>query len=506
MIPEIFLALHDRVAGHARWWPERTALVHGERTLTWAEVAERAERVAAGLRAAGIGRSDPVGILLGNGVEYAEVVTAISRLGAVCVPLSGLLTPELVSGLAEHAGIRFLINDARLRDLTAGLELPQVVVGADYEAWLSAHEPDPTPSGLDPDDLFTVLYSSGTTGTPKGIEHSYAARARIASYSAQNLGIDRRSVTLIATAMYTNGTWMTLLPTLTMGGTTVVMERFDPGEFISLVERYAVTTTFLVPTMLAQILDHPDYAASRLAALDTIFCSGSPLPAAMRRRVLAETALEVVEAYGLTEGFSTMVRLRETPEDRFGTVGKPSPGADLVIVGPDGDELPAGRVGEIAGRSDTLMRGYHRDPEATAAALWHAPDGRVFLRTGDLGRLDEDGWLYLRGRTKDLIISGGLNVFAVDLEEALRAVEGVRDAAVVGIPDPRWGETPLVVVEPAPGTELDPEAIRAAANGRVAKHQRISVVQIRRRLPRNALGKVLKNVLAAEYLSTQEGG
>jgi acyl-CoA synthetase (AMP-forming)/AMP-acid ligase II len=285
--------------------------------------------------------------------------------------------------------------------------------------------------------------------------------------------------------------------TLLTGGTVVVLRSFDAGAWMQAVERHRVTNSAMVPLQFQRILEHPDFDAHDLSSVECLMCCGSPLPAELKGEVMRRLNAQLVELYGLTEGVITTLE-PEDAEGRLASVGKPLIGTDILILGDDDRPCPAGVPGEIVGRCRYLMAGYYGRPDANAEATWTDQRGRRWLRTGDIGKLDEQGFLYLVDRKKDLIISGGQNVYPADIEFVLAAHPAVADVAVVGIDSPKWGETPLAVVV-LREAESDLEALQAWTNERVGRQQRIAGVVAVAELPRNPNGKVLKRELRRRY-------
>jgi acyl-CoA synthetase (AMP-forming)/AMP-acid ligase II len=309
---------------------------------------------------------------------------------------------------------------------------------------------------------------------------------------------------VLATPFYSNTTCVTWLITTARGGTNVVLEKFSAEAFLDAVERRKGTHAMLVPVQYDRILDSPRFAGADLSSMRFLFSTSAPLRAETKRRILDGTRADLVEIYGLTEGGAvTVLEARKHP-DKLASVGRPGPGVDVRVVDETGREVPPGATGEVIGRSANMTSGYLNRPDDTKAmelVLGDGADGTLFYKTGDLGRFDADGFLYLLDRKKDVIISGGFNVYATDLEAMLLCHPDVREACVIGIPSERWGETPLGLVVVREGSAATGDTLRDFANERLGKLQRLSAVEIRADLPKNAIGKVLKRDLRAPYLA-----
>jgi acyl-CoA synthetase (AMP-forming)/AMP-acid ligase II len=346
-----------------------------------------------------------------------------------------------------------------------------------------------------PEGVFNIIYSSGTTGVPKGIVQSNAMRDAHVEL-ARSCGYDFDSVTLVSTPLYSNTTLVSFLPTIALGGTAVLMRKFDAGQFLALSERHRVTHAMLVPVQYRRLMEFEKFGDFDLSSYREKFCTSAPFPAELKHDVLARWPGGLTEYYGMTEGGGLCILFAHEHPDKLHTVGRPAPDNDIRVIDEDGKELPPGEKGEIVGRSRGMMLGYHNRPETTSAAYWISPEGKRFMRSGDVGRFDEDGFLILMDRKKDVIISGGFNIYPSDLEDIIRSHPDVVDAAVVGITSKEWGETPAAFVVAREGNA---EAIRAYANQRLGKLQRISRVQLVEQLPRNAIGKVLKRELRENF-------
>jgi acyl-CoA synthetase (AMP-forming)/AMP-acid ligase II len=307
------------------------------------------------------------------------------------------------------------------------------------------------------------------------------------------------AITLCSLGLYSNISWAAMLATIRVGGTLVIMPAFSAAGMVDLVERHGVTHGGFVPLQFRRLLELPDLEQRRLSSLQAIMCCGSPLPPDLKRATRDRLGCELVELYGLTEGIITTL----APEDfdrRIESVGKPIPGQRLKLIGDDDREAPPGAAGEIVGCGRLVMEHYHNRPDATAEATWMDAHGRRWLRTGDIGRLDAEGFLYIVDRKKDMILSGGQNVYPADIEAVLQQHPDVADVAVIAVPSEQWGETPLALVVPKPGIAADPAALVVWTNERVGRQQRISGVVLRDSLPRNPNGKILKRELRAEYV------
>jgi acyl-CoA synthetase (AMP-forming)/AMP-acid ligase II len=498
------MTITDFVVQHARWYPEKTAVVFEDRRLTWKELNSRANRVANRLAETGVCGGDRVAIVSPNCLEYPEIMFGALKAGAVIVPVSAMLRPETVCGELRDAQAKAVFAAHPLLPLAAGYREPcvRIVLAGSADQWTayeefrrdgSDAEPENPPSG---DDPYNIVYSSGTTGTPKGIVHTHQARVLFAMTCGLEFRLHNEAVSLISTPLYTNGTQLIYLPTVLAGGTLVLTRSFDALAFLGLVEKEKCTHAFLVPTQFIRIMDHPEFAHHDVSSIEILLSAAAPLSKDTKREILDKFPhAKLAELYGLTEGISTVLR----PDEQFskpGSVGKPRLGGDIKIIDGNGNELPRGRTGEIVGTNYSMMTGYYRDPGRTHEAQWRDRRGKLYLRTGDVGRLDEDGYLYIVDRKKDLIISGGFNIFPSDIESVLMSHPEVSEAAVIGMPDREWGETPVaIVVKMNPGSGLSENNLKEWANQRLAAYQKLSAVKFRTFLPRNELGKILKTEL-----------
>jgi len=492
--------------------PEGTALVVGDRRLTWSALDARICAVARALTGLGIGRGDRVAILSRNSLEYVEIFFGVLTAGGCAVPLPTMASAGALRLMIDDSGAKVLLASGEMRSLVEPFvqDLPGLVPGGRiaidfavdgwtaYPAWIESGPSSFEPARVLPGDDFNIIYSSGTTGQPKGIVHTHALRG-VMCMGLKAFGFAPGKVTLISTPLYSNVTMITWLPSMCTGTTVVLMEKFGADAFLRSCEKERVTHAVLVPVQYERILRHDGFGRFDLSSTSVKFSTSAPLRAPLKREIVQRWPGALVEIYGLTEGGASTVLLASAFPDKLDSVGRPAPGCDVRIIDDDGNEVRGGKIGEIVGRSGIMMKGYQNRPDATEEMLWRDAEGAVYLRTGDLGRLDEDGFLYVLDRKKDMIISGGLNVYASDLESVLAQHDAVREVAVIGIPSTEWGETPLALVVLASGAEATADALRAWANERLGKSQRITRVELRDELPKSAVGKVLKRQLREPY-------
>lgn len=498
------LELASLIPRQARYRPDATAVVFGEERLTYRQFWKRVARAGNALRSLGVGRGDKVATLAGNSLELLEIYWAVPTIGAVLVPLSPLLLREGLASLLRGSDARVLVAQSSLLPMLTKMtgELPQdglFIDGfspgfGDYRALRDRQDESLEPEPVGHDDLFNIMFTSGTTGVPKGIMHTHFVRSMYATLLGQALRMTPDSRTLHSGAIVFNGAFVTMVPSFFLGGTYVLMPQFDPDATIAAIEQERVTHVMLVPAQIVAILGAAGFDPRRLASLECILSLGAPLLQQDRQRLNDALPGRLYELYGLTEGFVTILDRNEAVR-KAGSVGIPPPCFRMRIERPDGTECAPGEAGEIVGRGPMLMTGYYKRPDLTAQAV---RDG--WLHTGDVGYVDEDGYLHLVDRMKDMIDSGGVKVYPRDIEEVAARHPDVREVAVFGVPSDKWGETPLAAVILRPGAVAGADSIRDWINDRVgARFQRVSGVVVLGDFPRSSAGKTLKRELRAPY-------
>jgi long-chain acyl-CoA synthetase len=508
----------DVMTSHGKWRTDKTAIICEDRRITWGEFNQRINKVANGLIKLGLQKGEKVSLLMANRIEVLEILFGTVKAGGVIVPLSAMVPGDSLARMINDSDSKFLFVGPELREVIGPYreEFKNIgqecffSVGEEAEDWNPYERLLDESSDKDPgvrliyEDAFNIMYTSGTTGVPKGILHSHHSRTQFASMFAIDYRIDSSAITIIATALYANGTWLTLLPTIFAGGTLVIMTKFDPKNFLDLVQKEKCTHTFMVPTQFTVLLEQPDFDSYDLSSMRIWNSAGSPLRLQTKQEVIKRFSGELLELWGLTEGAATTLK-PEDMERKTESVGIPLVGWDIGIIDDQGQELPRGEVGEIVAFSSWIMPEYYKLPEKTAEAIWIDKKGRTFLKTGDMGKVDEDGFLYILDRKKDMIISGGINIFASDIEEVLSRHPKIKDTAVIGVPHPKWGETPVAIIILKEGMSASEDKVMEWVNAKLAKYQRVSIVQFRDTdFPRNALGKVLKRELREAYQKTDK--
>ena len=477
------------------------ALRDERQTLSWREMVDRVERIAARLQADGLERGQSVAILGTSCVEYALVFLAAVRAGGVAAPLTTSASREQLEGMAHDSGARHLFIDrTKLAELGDDFlpGMTKVVVDQTLDSWMEQPRTRAEQFDPQPNDPFNIIYSSGTTGIPKGIVHSHQMRWRqFASTASSYLATGLPVRSLASTPLYSNTTMVGFLAPLLAGGTVRVMGKFDTRRWLAHAEEDRTSITMLVPVQYQRLMDEPTFDEFDLSSLAMKYCTSAPFSAELKREVLRRMPGGLVEVYSMTEGGVVCLLQCHEFTDKLHTVGRPAPGSELKVLDDEDREVPPGTPGNLVGRSQTMMSGYKNQPDKTREGYWTDPaTGETWQRMGDIGRIDADGFVELVGRAKDMIISGGFNIFPSDLEAALEKDPRVAEAAVVGIASRQWGETPVGFVRLAQGTSADAlDDVLAATNAQLGKTQRLSELHAIDEMPRSHIGKLLKTEL-----------
>nr|AAV91588.1 feruloyl-CoA synthetase [Rhodococcus opacus PD630] len=478
--------------------PKNEALVFDGRAVTYEEMALRTRRLAHGLHALGVEKGDCVGFFGFNDPAALEVMFAAGLLGATYLPLNARLT-------AEEA--RYVLGDSRCTTVIFGdqqadvagagavghpghhLDRPGRLVVHPHVRGVHAGQPDTRIDeqvGLD--DLSVLMYSSGTTGAPKGVmlSHGNMLWNALNQLLAQDMTSKERTLS-VAPLFHIGGIGGAVTPTLLNGGTVVLLRKFDAGVVLDTIEKERITTFFAVPTMIQELWHHPRFADADLSSLRAICVAGAPLPEALISP-WQDRDVAITQAYGLTETAPSVTMLSSADvRSKIGSAGKRTFFTDVDVVRPDGSSAEPHEIGEIVAKGPNVMLGYLNQPEATARTI---VDG--WLHTGDAGYFDDEGFLFICDRYKDMYISGGENVYPAEVEAALLRLEGIREAAVIGVPHEKWGETGMAFVVAADGTTLDEETVRARLREKLAGFKIPTFIQIAEALPRTATGKIRK--------------
>jgi len=493
--------------------PEKEALVFKDERLTYRQMRERAYKLANGLKSLGLNKGDRVAVFLKNGLEWFDIFFALASLGAVMVPINFLLKAKEVEFIINDSGSSLMItsdellkqveiersNMPTLREIISlGEDIPPLALS--YGQLRERAKDEPPPAGMvNSDDLFVLQYTSGTTGFPKGAMHTHSTLLWNSLHQIGDFGVTVKERYLCVPGLcWIAGLHDFTLATLWMGGTVVVMPSggLDINHLLGLIAKEKITKILLVPTILKQIIDFPGLNQYSLDSLEFVATGAEPVPVTVIQKfnqLLPRTTL--LQGYGLSEGPSIALYLpKEEALRKIGSTGKPATNCELMIVGESMEKAPPGVKGEIVIRSPATMIGYWKRPEETQKVLANG-----WLHTGDLAEYDEEGYIYIRGRKKDMYISGGLNVYPAEIENIIMKDPGVSEVAVIGIEDQRWGEVGWAVIVPKEAVEIEVKKIDDLCQKELAGYKVPKKYIVRNHpLPRTASGKIKKFELAEE--------
>jgi long-chain acyl-CoA synthetase len=503
MLAQRFGSIPDLIRAQADWRPGHPALIQDGQKLSYRELDTMMDQVACALQRDHVQVGDAIGICATASLDYAVLFMGVLRAGMVVVPLAPSTTAEGLAAMMQDAQVKMLFVDAAavatlapVRERIAALTVALDGSGSElaFKQWLGAPGCTPEAVACAPHWAFNLIYSSGTTGAPKGIIQPHVMRWEHVQRGI-GIGYGPDAVTLLSTPLYSNTTLVSFFATLSLGGSVLLMAKFDAAAYLALAQQYRVTHTMLVPVQYQRLLAMPDFDSYDLSSFIAKFCTSAPFSAALKTDVLKRWPGRLTELYGMTEGGGTCILMAHEHPDKLHTVGRPGLGSTFHLIDDDGNLVAPGASGEIVGRSDSMMSGYHNQRAKTTEAEWHDADGLRYIRTGDIGRFDSDGFLVLGDRKKDMLISGGLNIYPSDLEAVLQQHAAVVEVAVIGVPSKTWGETPLAFVVLRAASALPAKELLEWANARLGKMQRLCAVQFVDTLPRSAIGKVLKREL-----------
>lgn len=482
---------------HAAQSPHQPCLTFGSETLSFSELDRRSSQAAGALAGQGISSGDRVALLARNCLEHFELFFACSKLGAIFLPLNWRLSAREIAGILKDGTPTVLFVEDDLRHLLGESDHERQAINLSlYPSWRDQGDPGDTDRHPAADDPLLILYTSGTTGVPKGAVLSEGNLSYLGRMAKEEWGFDNHSVNLVAMPLFHIGGIGYAMTALSQGGHTVQMQQVVPADIIGAISDYKVTHGFFVPTVVQMLLDVPDIDASKLTSLQRILYGAAPIGEAVLRRAMELFGCGFQHAYGMTETSGTVVTLAPEFHDpdgpnahRLRSCGRPMPWNEVVLVDPaTGEPTATGEVGEIRIRSRVVMLGYWNKPDETAKAI--TADG--WLCTGDAAYMDHDGFIYMHDRLKDMIVSGGENIYPTEIENVLYAHPAVALAAVIGVPHERWGETPKAFVVLREGKQLTVEELMAFTRSNLAHYKCPTSIVLVRALPQNASGKILK--------------
>lgn len=495
---------------------DKTAVVCGDSRLTFQQVNCRSNRLAQALVRIGVAKGERLAVLLPNCPEFVEADFALIKAGLVRLPLNPRLSAKECVYIVGNAKASTLVFGHQFHEISeqirqeVGSVKNFIVVGPGekgnalaYEELLGRQSDDEVSVDVADDDPYQILYTSGTTGRPKGAVTTFRSRlSTLATVLIDEMRVDPTDV-LLSVAPLAHGGGTKILPHFLRGAGNVLLPKFTPESFCRTVEKEKVTTSWMVPTMVTLLLEYPDLKKFDLRSLKTVVYAAAPMPEATLRRALETFGDIFVQVYGLSEAPNPVLLLprvdhrlegTEVQLRRLQSAGREVFGVQVRVINEEGKDAAPGEIGEIITTGDNLMTGYWNDPEATAESIRNG-----WFYTGDLAKVDDEGYVFIVDRRKDMIISGGFNVYPREVEEVLYRHPAVLEATVVGVPDPRWGEAVKAVVVRRPGMQVSPEEIIAFCQADMASYKKPASVDFVDELPKGPNGKILKREIKQQY-------
>ena len=500
----------------ARRMPSKTALIFGQSQVTWQEFNENINALANALLTLGLQKGQRISVLLENCLEYMEIHGAAAKAGFILVPLNYSLKGREIGYIINDAESSALIVGKRyvelIRSLAGELQTIRnyISVGqgnedmVDYHQLLSSSTIEEPDSDISDEDLLYLLYTSGTTGRPKGVMLTHANVIASCTSTVIGYGIDVSSVNLVVTPLYfVGGILLTSYPHFFVGGTNVILEHFDVAKVFETIQQERVTFTFMAPTMIFRLLEHPDRSLYDISTMKTLIYGGAPMPVEKLKKGIELFGNIFAQGYGLTESSGNVAILRkeehvlkgaERELRRLHSFGKEHTNHEIRVVDKKGSKVKPGEIGEIVISGDVVMKGYWKSPKETSQALINN-----WLHTGDMATVDEDGYIYIVDRKKDMLISGGVNIYPKEIEDVIYEHPSVLEVAVIGVPDEEWGESVKALIVLKGGKQATEEEIIDLCKTRLASFKKPKSVEIRDTLPKNPSGKIMKHVLREDY-------
>jgi len=503
----------------AKWYGDKTATVYEGTRLTYTELNNRANAVANAMLKFGVKPQDRVAIICQNSHYYLEFVFAAAKIGAVATNLNWRFSGKELGFLLNHSDAKVLFISKKYENLLDSLkkelsfDIRSIAIGGeiegtiDYEKLIKEHSTEEPNIKIDNDSVVLQMYTSGTTGTPKGAMLTHKNVITHAMNTIIELQLSRDLIYLNILPLFHVAIYLPI-DCIFVGGTNVLLSDFEPETVLSCIEKEKVTSIGCVPSIIKFLIEHPKFAQFDLKSLRQVVYAAAPMPVPLLKQAINKLHCDFVQVFGMTETSPVThilipeEHVAEGPEykvRRLGSVGRPIINVRSKVVDDQGNECPVGVVGEIIDAGDTIMKGYYKMPEATAETIKNG-----WMYTGDMGYLDEYGYLYLADRKKDMIISGGENIYPTEVEMCILQLNGVADVAVIGVPDKNWGESVKAIVVRKPDAKISAEDVIEHCKANIAGYKKPKSVDFVDMLPRNAMGKIQKNILKEPYWAGRE--